>query len=258
MTESIHDAVRNPPLTPQKELQARRGPVWSGTMIEALVPPGVATAVGDEIDLGGAHPAELALVDHAAPERRDHFLRGRACAHMALATVGLDGGPVLRDGRAPAWPCGAVGSITHTDGYVAAVAAAGVTCRSIGIDAEQRLPLAARVAQRVHTHGELNHHRTLDPAIPWATIAFSIKESLYKAWNPLERRWLGHRDVEVTFIDGDSAELRFLRADDASGFRIRDLWVQWAIDDSHVTSSVALLHPGTFSTRRLSTVHRSC
>ena len=54
-----------------------------------------------------------------------------------MAALGVRGDPVRRGAdRAPQWPAGLVGSITHTVGYSAAVVARQGSLLSLGIDAE--------------------------------------------------------------------------------------------------------------------------
>ncbi|WP_306332212.1 4'-phosphopantetheinyl transferase [Streptomyces sp. KL109B] len=64
---------------------------------------------------------EEALIARAVPKRRNEFTTVRACAHDALAGLGLAPVPLLPDERgAPGWPPGVVGSMTHCPGYGAA------------------------------------------------------------------------------------------------------------------------------------------
>ena len=71
------------------------------------------------------HPDEMAQVDAAVNSRRVEFATGRSCARRALARMGirefvLRSNPVS---RAPRWPAGVVGAITHTGGCPAGIAA---------------------------------------------------------------------------------------------------------------------------------------
>src|SRR5215469_16812348 len=76
---------------------------------------------------GGAlplRPAEAAIVARAVEKRRAEFATGRACAHAALDAWGAPDAPLLPGpDRAPLWPDGFVGSISHARGACAAVAA---------------------------------------------------------------------------------------------------------------------------------------
>ncbi len=60
-------------------------------------------------------PEERQFLIKAVPKRIHEFAGGRACARAALSQIGYGGVAVLRGAdRAPIWPAGATGSITHT------------------------------------------------------------------------------------------------------------------------------------------------
>src|SRR5690349_17676802 len=71
---------------------------------------------------------EAALVARGADKRRREFAGGRACARRALAALDAPSAALLVAAeRAPAWPAGWVGSITHAAGYCGAVACSTAT-----------------------------------------------------------------------------------------------------------------------------------
>jgi 4'-phosphopantetheinyl transferase EntD len=171
-------------------------------MIELLLPDRVAsehTRVLDGAD--DMFAEEAAAVDRAVPRRRAEFAAGRRCARLALAQIGIAPAPLLRgENREPIWPLGAVGSITHCDGYVAAAVAATDVIRSVGIDAEVHAPIPDGVLHRIAREEELEWIATRDgDGVCWDRVVFSAKESVYKAWYPLARRWLGFEDATLTF-----------------------------------------------------------
>jgi 4'-phosphopantetheinyl transferase EntD len=45
---------------------------------------------------------------------------------------------------------------------------------------------------------------TAAPGISWDRLLFSAKESVYKAWFPLARRWLGFADADITINAADA------------------------------------------------------
>ena len=53
--------------------------------------------------------------------------------------------------RAPLWPAGAVGSISHTDDYCVVVVGHSVEHRSLGVDAEPAAPLEEHVWTEICT-----------------------------------------------------------------------------------------------------------
>ena len=89
------------------------------------------------------HPLEQALVTHSVDKRKAEFGDARWCAHQALEALGRDSSkPILRGERGmPLWPSSVSGSLTHTDGFRAAVAAPRLLVHSMGLDAEPAEPL---------------------------------------------------------------------------------------------------------------------
>ncbi|MFE6229386.1 4'-phosphopantetheinyl transferase superfamily protein [Microtetraspora glauca] len=146
------------------------------------------------------YPEEAALVAGAGPARRREFAAVRLCARRALARIGCAPGPVLpaADGppwarRAPRWPDGVVGSMTHCEGYRAAAVARRGAVASVGVDAEPNLPLPAGVGGAALLPEERDTVARLSaahPGIAWDRLVFSAKESVFKTWYPLTRRWL--------------------------------------------------------------------
>lgn len=122
-------------------------------------------------------------MQRAVPKRRGEYLAGRACAALALRALNAPE-VVGRKGRAPVWPAGIAGSITHTDRRVVAVAARDV--RAIGVDLEP-LMSPRTVAEITHLLLSPADHaqRPADmDAARFVTLVFSAKESVYKALSP--------------------------------------------------------------------------
>jgi 4'-phosphopantetheinyl transferase EntD len=198
-----------------------------GPVIEELLPDGVSSAEvfgdsGDPPVLAEEEPA----VSQAVPSRRREFATGRWCARRAMADAGIP--PVAipsGDGRAPVWPDGVIGSITHCAGYRAAAVARAGALTSLGIDAEPHAPLPAGVLTLIGLPDELRAIGENDPAIAWDRLLFSAKESVYKAWYPLERRWLGFEQARVALSPDGTFTARILipagPAIPADGFRGR-------------------------------------
>lgn len=138
----------------------------------------------DHLTLEGPQgPLTLELPDdlrHAVAKRRSEYLAGRACAALALRALHAPE-TVGRHGRAPVWPDGIAGSITHTDSRVIAVAARHLA--GIGVDAEP-LMTAQTVAEVGHLLLSPDDHAArpdgMDPA-RFCTLVFSAKEATYKA-----------------------------------------------------------------------------
>ncbi|GLZ57312.1 MULTISPECIES: 4'-phosphopantetheinyl transferase family protein [Micromonospora] len=171
-----------------------------------LLPPTVAVAIAGPDDwTGELLPAELAcLNERAAQTRRRDFTAGRMCARRALRDLGLamTAVPASAD-RAPVWPAGVVGSITHTAGYCAAAAAHSTDVRSVGMDAEQHHEINPGVRRLVLLPEEETACARLPGGTCWPVVLFSAKETVYKVWYPIVRDWLGFHDARVE-LDPDA------------------------------------------------------
>ncbi len=146
-------------------------------------------------------PEEAAAVGRAAPRRIMEFAAGRHCARAALAELGFPPEPLLPGtDRAPSWPEGFAGSITHTQTHCAAAAArkaSGVA--SIGIDLEPAEDLPADILESVCGEAERrwlaaqpSHRRGV-----LARAIFAAKECAFKAQFPLSGRILEFEDFNV-------------------------------------------------------------
>jgi len=166
---------------------------------------------------------EEAIAGDVSAKRREEFTRGRACAHAALeqlagrqGVVALPGFPsghyaahadhlaIRRQGRAPQWPTGVVGAITHSHGAAAAAVARREDFLGIGIDLEPESPSLERVASRICHPDELAVIADLPPSMQLGHLAviFSIKESIYKALNPATGIYLGFQDAKIDMNTG--------------------------------------------------------
>ncbi|HET9257126.1 MAG TPA: 4'-phosphopantetheinyl transferase superfamily protein, partial [Pseudonocardiaceae bacterium] len=178
-------------------------------MIEEILPAEVASAEAfDDPPEALLYPEEAAAISRAVDKRRREFRTVRHCARRALHQLGLPPAPVLPGERGePQWPVGVVGSMTHCAGYRAAALARSCQLLTLGIDAEPHEPLPAGVLDAVSLDRErraLSRLAAADPATCWDRVLFCVKESVYKAWFPLTRSWLGFEDAAVTINPGST------------------------------------------------------
>jgi 4'-phosphopantetheinyl transferase EntD len=191
-------------------------------------------------------PAEEALIARAVQKRRLEFTTGRHCARTALGALGVAPAPILRgQAGAPQWPTGIVGSITHCAGYRAAAVARAGQLRAIGLDAEPAQPLPGEVLGLVALPGERARLRDLAAAAPgvcWDRLLFSAKESAYKAWFPLARRWLGFADADITINAADGTFLvRLLVAPpESSGVPPAGFSGRWLSRDGMILTAITV------------------
>ncbi|GEM00351.1 4'-phosphopantetheinyl transferase family protein [Cellulomonas terrae] len=206
-------------------------------MIERVLPEGVEaaehTGAPPPVPL---HPSEEAGVADAVPARRAEYAAVRGCARTALRRLGLvDAAVPAGPDRAPVWPAGIVGSMTHVDGYRAAAAGRAQAWAGVGIDAELHAPLPPGVAPLVMSDDERAALAGTDPALCPDRVTFSAKESVYKVWYPVTRAWLGFEDVDVRLGDGT-----FVARLGRAGLGTRVLHGRWAVGDGLVVTAVAL------------------
>jgi 4'-phosphopantetheinyl transferase EntD len=145
-------------------------------------------------------PEEAQAIGNAVPKRRIEFTAGRHCARMAMAQLGYPacGIPSGPD-RAPIWPSGLVGSITHSTDLCAAVVASNQSFRSVGIDTELVDGIPAELMEetlRPDEVADLDRDARPDGA-DWPTLYFCLKEAAYKAFYPIFRRIIGFQEMRV-------------------------------------------------------------
>jgi enterobactin synthetase component D / holo-[acyl-carrier protein] synthase len=182
-------------------------------MLESLLPSGV-HAVEGPILFGGwdVTPEELARTTAYVPQRKAEFLTGRTYARRALRSLGM-AAPTLdwNADRGPVWPEGAIGSITHTRDYCAAVAARADgphAIRGIGVDVETPGRITEGIALKTFTEGERAALALLreESRRDRMCALFCAKEAFYKMQFPMTRAWVGFQDVEVEL--GEDGSLR--------------------------------------------------
>jgi len=165
----------------------------------------VARQTSEQLPVTVLLPEERPFVERAAPKRIQEFAAGRACARAALAQLGYeDRALAVGTDRAPVWPVGITGSITHTDGFCAAVVAATTDIRSLGLDAEVADSVKPHLWRRICVPEEQAILQSLDPesAVATATLMFSAKEAFYKCQHFLTGQWLGFTDISISIEAG--------------------------------------------------------
>ncbi|HEY3970344.1 MAG TPA: 4'-phosphopantetheinyl transferase superfamily protein [Solirubrobacteraceae bacterium] len=216
-------------------------------MIEQLLPACVAAveARHKELDVR-LFSEEEAQVGKAVEKRRREFTTARACAREALGQIGLAAVPIATGERGePLWPADVVGSITHCEGYRACAVARSSEILTIGIDAEPNAALPEGLLADIARPEELPGLRRLrmeHADVHWDRLLFSAKESVYKAWFPLAKRWLGFEDARVTFDPSTRAfTARLLVSGPVlSGRPLSGFSGTWMVSDGLVVTAIAV------------------
>jgi len=225
-----------------------RGPAGRVThpalAVARLFPPGVvASEVRGGVAADGLFPAERECVARAAPSRVEEFAAGRLCARTALSALGFPESPLLcGPDRAPLWPPGATGSISHTDGYCVAVVGATRRFAGLGADAEH-VGRPQRALWRIVFADE--EVKWLDGLAEserpqMATVIFSAKEAFYKCLYPITRAWLGFGEVTVR-VAGNSFQATLCEDSTYRGRNFSPLTGQFVRLDDLIVCAVAIV-----------------
>lgn len=154
-------------------------------------------------------------LERASTARRAAFVAGRACARSALQRIAPTSAneqlPIGAD-RAPVWPAGFIGSISHTDGFACAAVARTADASGVGLDSEWIVPseMTGVMRAQIATIGELEALRAranLDDCV-LLTIIFSAKESLFKCLYPKVGRLFGFHAAAIVDISTGEASFR--------------------------------------------------
>jgi enterobactin synthetase component D len=142
------------------------------------------------------------------------LLVGRACAQLALQQAGASSNQVgASPSRAPIWPDGWTGSLSHAAGIAWAVAARRSDFASLGIDLEHLLTAEAveSVCSVALTPGERRFEAWNDAGDVTlrTTLLFSAKESIFKCLNPLVKEFIEFTEMELVSVDPVAGQLRF-------------------------------------------------
>ena len=142
--------------------------------------------------------SEVAIAANLGPVRRREFVAGRAALRGLLG----EPVPIVPDDRgAPILPAGWVGSISHK-GERAAALLAPAGDGFVGVDIEQAASPRQPIERRILTAAEQARVRDGRDV----TLHFAIKEAIYKAVDPIVRRYVGFTEVELAIAaDGSCA-----------------------------------------------------
>jgi 4'-phosphopantetheinyl transferase EntD len=216
-------------------------------VIEEILPAcvSVVEALEDATD-ARLFPEEQLAVGRAVEKRRHEFTTARMCARAALKKLGFPAAPIPTGERGePLWPAGAVGSITHCDGYRACAVARSSEIVTVGIDAEPNAALPDGLLADIARPEELPWLRRLEldlPQVHWDRLLFSAKESVYKAWFPLAKRWLGFEDAVIVFdpSTGTFTARLLVSGPPLADEPLRGFSGRWVVRDGIIATAIAV------------------
>jgi len=186
-------------------------------MLKSIVPSNVFLETLCEFEDYPLSPEEELSLGRVVQNRKREFATGRACAHRAIRAMGLTPSPILIGaGREPIWPSGVTGSITHCRGLCAAAVASSDEVRSIGLDAEENLPLPQGVLEVVLSSRDQGLQSEPRNSIVYSDrLLFCVKESVFKAWYNITKLWLDFHECTIEWPP--NKRLRCLGGDVLSG-----------------------------------------
>lgn len=163
--------------------------------------PGFALAyTSAEWNIGQVYAEEAELVQGSVASRRAEFLTVRHCAREALQVLGYCPTVILPSpDRAPQWPVGICGSLTHCVGMRAALVAQSNYTRAVGLDAEPWEVLPDGVLELIANNDERRSLRREFLSGVGGRLVFSAKESSFKAMYSLGLKVAEPHDLTVQF-----------------------------------------------------------
>ena len=140
-------------------------------------------------------PEELTTTSKMVDKRLNEFRHGRYCARAAMSILGIAPEAIPKGSdRAPIWPDGLTGSISHTGAAAAAAVTRVNTFRSIGLDIETSAPLTSDIVAMICRPTE---NPEKDGNL--GKLLFSIKESIYKCLYPITHTYIDFLEMEVRY-----------------------------------------------------------
>lgn len=162
-------------------------------------------------------------LQNAVLKRRAEFFAGRLLSKLAIQhLLGTDEPVGIGAFRQPIWPCGLTGSISHSRGRVASLTSREIGA-CLGVDVEEICSEAGGEMMRnmvlsSHEEALLRSTRLSFPIL--ATLAFSAKETLFKALFPTVRYYFGFETAAVCEFDfADGRIVLELKTDLSKNFR---------------------------------------
>lgn len=215
------------------------------SLLPGLFGPAIATAEAlPPFGAEGLLPLEASAMARAHPRRQAEFATGRVLARRAMQALGMAPLPIPAGAdRAPQWPAGLIGSISHSPRLCGvALARAGHKVRMLGLDIEEAEPLPAELFDTVLLADERARLSALgaEDAGWMARIVFSAKECCYKAQYPVTRTLFG---FEVFDIRAEPAAGTFTATwqADIGPFRAGTVWAgRLCVTAGHVVTAITL------------------
>lgn len=146
-------------------------------------------------------------LQNSVNKRKAEHLAGRIAAYYALNDYGIDAIPAIGEQRQPLWPAGIFGSISHSANRALAVAAP----YPVGIDLETIMTVEHSQQLKKGIINQPEEQILCHSGLPFRlalTLAFSAKESLYKALSQQISTIPGFNAAHITNITAQHITLQ--------------------------------------------------
>jgi enterobactin synthetase component D len=155
-------------------------------------------------------------VHNAVKKRQAEYVAGRYLAKRCFLALGSTEADVgISQHRAPLWPKGMIGSISHSSNKaICVVKPRDLPEQGIGIDIEQCLTDSTATSIKNTIINEAEQALLTKHDVDFATgltVIFSAKESLFKALFPQVRAYFDFLDAEVIAMERDKLTIMLKR-----------------------------------------------
>lgn len=201
-----------------------------------------------EFEPGSFHEHDLLWLPHhaqltsAGRKRKMEHLAGRIAAVHALREHSDKTVPGIGKQRQPLWPHGMFGSISHS----ASTALAVVSDRPIGLDIEAIFAPQTATELESSIVSNTEKMRLTNSGLPFEqalTLAFSAKESIYKAFYAQTTALPGFASAHITALTTTQLTLRILPAFSVN-LAGQDVCVHWRQRDKNIITLCTGFPPG--------------
>lgn len=165
-----------------------------------ILPPGVVLAQADLTEPVALWPGEA--LPGAVPARLAEFSAGRRAARQAMLGLGFAPAAIaMGPDRAPIWPAGVTGSISHCAGACLAVMAASRDFLGLGLDLEPLDPVPTELWSTILRLEEQQQIGALPKVQQGLQVLriFVAKEAAYKAQYAITRQIFDFQDFQIIF-----------------------------------------------------------
>lgn len=175
-------------------------------------------------------------LENAVPKRHASFLAGRYSAVRALNNLGVEPGSISTgDHGSPLFPSGVRASLSHSECKAIAVASSESSVRFLGVDIEKIMSCssAANIQDMVLELEEFAILKHCSSSLG-LTLAFSMKESVFKALYPLVRCYFDFNAVKIIHFSWPDGRMRLMVTKSLSGNVVKGDYIDgwfWVFED---------------------------